>query len=418
MRKRRRKTWMFWIALWCAVMAVGSMAHIAAWRIPAAVNSGGGFFGFRLLNVANAAMAPGDRVWMWITHSAAGGSVMAAMAVGAIGATFWTTLILVGAKVWRWARSRRPRGRRSFDASRRVFLVEGTVVGAGVVGGGAALNATLREPWRLRVVRHSIAIADLPAALEGLRLVQLSDTHLGPHVPMAFIQRAIDEAIALQPDLFLLTGDYVTRSARFIQPAATQLEALTKASHPSRPPLGVLGNHDWYANAAACRAAFADVGVRLIDNTRVFLDAPSRRIVDEPTAECICVAGVGDLWEDRIDAHHAFLNVPEATPRLVLSHQPDAAEFSDLSGVMPDGRRTRAPRVDLMISGHMHGGQVKLPLIGAPIVPSRFGQKYLGGVVQGPAFPVVVSRGIGMSVLPVRWGAPPEIVEITLRRKG
>ena len=69
-----------------------------------------------------------------------------------------------------------------------------------------------------------------------------------------------------------------------------------------------------------------------------------------------------------------------------------------------------------MISGHTHGGQVRLPLIGTPMIPSQFGQKYAGGLVQGPAFPVLISRGVGMSLLPVRFNVPPEIVEITLTR--
>jgi predicted MPP superfamily phosphohydrolase len=97
------------------------------------------------------------------------------------------------------------------------------------------------------------------------------------------------------------------------------------------------------------------------------------------------------------------------TPRLVIAHEPDTAEIGPL-------RDADAPRIDLMLSGHTHGGQVRLPLVGAPIVPSRYGQKYAGGLVEGPRFPVLVSRGIGMSILPIRFAVAPEIVEVTLTR--
>jgi predicted MPP superfamily phosphohydrolase len=92
-------------------------------------------------------------------------------------------------------------------------------------------------------------------------------------------------------------------------------------------------------------------------------------------------------------------------PRLLLAHEPDTAELPQLNH-----------RVDLMLAGHTHGGQVKLPLLGTPVVPSAFGSKYAGGLVQGPAYPVLVSRGIGTSIVPVRWGVPPEVVVITLTR--
>jgi predicted MPP superfamily phosphohydrolase len=115
------------------------------------------------------------------------------------------------------------------------------------------------------------------------------------------------------------------------------------------------------------------------------------------------------LDEDIIDPERAFANIAEHTPRIVLAHQPDTAELAPLTS-------PHASRIDLMCSGHTHGGQVSIPFIGTPLVPSRYGSKYAGGFIQGPAFPVVVSRGIGMSLLPVRFNVPPEIVEITLTR--
>ena len=102
-----------------------------------------------------------------------------------------------------------------------------------------------------------------------------------------------------------------------------------------------------------------------------------------------------------------------ALKRIVLAHTPDTAEIPELTG---GGRSLRARRIDLMVSGHTHGGQVRVPLLGAPVTLSRYGQKYARGLVQGPICPVVISAGIGMSVFPVRFGVPPEVVEITLTR--
>jgi predicted MPP superfamily phosphohydrolase len=292
------------------------------------------------------------------------------------------------------------------DLSRRRFLVDAPLAASLVLPTGAAVKSTLVDPWRLHVRRYTVPIAELPPGLDGLRRAQLSDTHLGPRVPAAFLRRAVKTALELKPDIFLLTGDYIMSGAMRIGPAAEIFRPLVATA---KPVIGVLGNHDWYGNGPAMSAALTAVGVRMIDNTRVFFDACSRTITGGPGPACVCIAGVGDYLTDKVDVHAAIGNLPPELPRLLLSHNPDVAELPVFLG-------PGSPRVDLMISGHTHGGQVVLPFIGAPLVPSRYGQKYLGGVVEGPAFPVLISRGVGMSILPLRFGVPPEVVEITLTR--
>ena len=133
---------------------------------------------------------------------------------------------------------------------------------------------------------------------------------------------------------------------------------------------------------------------------------PERRLV--PAADAgLAVAGVGDLWEDRQDYQRALGGLPGSMPRLLLSHNPDLAEQAEFirSGL----------RVDLMLSGHTHGGQVRLPGLGAPISSSRFGQKYSQGLVEGPVCRVFVCRGIGVSAFPLRLGVPPEIAVLELQ---
>ncbi len=310
------------------------------------------------------------------------------------------------------------------DLSRRALLLDGTLALGAIAGGATLVDSAWREPWSLVVRRYRLSIADLPASLDGLRLVQVCDTHLGPRVPAAFVKEAVELARSLAPDVFLLTGDYVHDGIQHIEPAAELFAPLIATG---RPVMGVLGNHDWYASGHRSTAALAKVGVRMIDHARVYLDASTRTLTEAPVPG-LCLAGFGDLLEDHINVDRALAGVPEGTPRLVLSHNPDAVElvarsvswrqgerFRQKQAIVLDSSRGRA-RIDAMFSGHTHGGQVALPGVGPIYVPSRFGTRYEGGLIQGPRFPIVVSRGVGMSILPVRFGVPPEIVEVTLTR--
>ncbi len=276
---------------------------------------------------------------------------------------------------------------------------------AGTAGGLGLARATLLDPWDLQVRSYRVPIAGLPEGLDGLRVVQLADLHLGPRVPLPYLEQAVSRAAGLRPDLVVLTGDYIHNGRRNIDAAARLFDPLVRAQIPT---VGVLGNHDWYGGGYAMSEALARTGVVMIDNARVFFDGDARRITDVPSGGTICLAGVGDLLEHTVDVDAAFDRVPEAMPRLLLAHNPDTAELSSVT--------RSGPRIDLMLSGHTHGGQVRLPLIGTPIVPSAFGDKYAGGLVPGPACRVLVSRGIGMSVLPIRFRVPPEIVLLTLTR--
>ncbi len=267
---------------------------------------------------------------------------------------------------------------------------------------GTALYSVLVEPSWLRLRRYELKIANLPPELDGLKLGHFSDSHYGPLVGLMHIRRAIAMLNAEEPDLVLLTGDYVHETPASIPDGISVLTSL-KARLGS---LAVLGNHDHWEGAEACRAEFARHRLPLIDNQRVFLSA--RGLSDRPVGPCLAICGVGDLWEDSVDPEKALQDVPADCPRVLLSHNPDVAEL------LPD--RFPQLRFDLQLSGHTHGGQVSFPGLGTPIVPSAYGPRYAGGLVQGPAWPVVVSRGVGLAVLPVRFRVPPEVGLITLRR--
>ena len=311
----------------------------------------------------------------------------------------------------------------SVGLGRRRFLVNAAAVSTVAVPAAALGRSTMHVPWNLQVRRYRIPIAGLPVALDGIRIVQVSDTHLGPRVPAAFIRDAVDQAVALQPDCFVITGDYVHDGARHIDEAVDLFKPLVAAAG-SLGVIGTLGNHDWYADGPRISAALTEIGVHMVDNDRVFIDAATRRIVPDAPAAGLCVGGFGDLMTDAVDVDAALRDVPIDMPRIVLSHHPDCAELADVRG-RRGGLKADAPgrdaavrerRIDLMVSGHTHGGQIRLPILGPVMVPSAYFKKYEGGHVQGPAFPVVISRGVGMSILPVRWGVPPELVEMTLVR--
>lgn len=276
--------------------------------------------------------------------------------------------------------------------------------GARVLGVTTAHRLAGRAECDVAIRRFDLPIDGLPRGLRGLRILQIADLHLGPCVGPDFVAGVVQRALELRPDLFALTGDYVEHARSPVGELPALLAPL--AGDPSAPPLGavaVLGNHDWYAGHTRVAGALRRAGLRVLNNERLFLSS-DREFIANAAPASLCVAGLGDLNHQDCRVGDALAGVDERTPRLVLSHHPDSAELD----------AWRALRADGMLSGHTHGGQVSLPWIGPPISHSRFGRKYLGGVAQGPHFPVVVSRGLGMAMLPVRFGVPPEFVEITL----
>lgn len=309
---------------------------------------------------------------------------------------------LLAYRKWRGRRlgSSAPAGAEQPPAfNRREFMIKAGAGGAGLAASAVGGFSSLIQPQLLKTRLYDLPIRDLPAGLEGLRIAHISDTHYGPFTALRYLYQAIERVNALEPDIVFLTGDYVHRTPLAI-PAGVQLFTRIKARYGA---VAVLGNHDHWEGAEAVRAEFRKTPIPLIDNRRLFLGPEG--LSEAPSEGAICVAGVGDYWDDEVLVEEALADVPEDMPRLLLSHNPDVAETLGAK-----------PRVDAMFSGHTHGGQVAFPGLGSPIVPSAYGQKYAGGVCQGPICPVVVSRGVGMAVLPVRFRVAPEIGLITLRR--
>ena len=288
------------------------------------------------------------------------------------------------------------------DVSRRKFLARGASGMAGVAVAGVGGHAALVAPARLRVERYDVPIRGLPPEFDGLRLVHVSDTHYGPFTSSAYLEKAADRANALEGDLVVMTGDYVHFTPESVEPGIALLDNF-QARYGR---VAVLGNHEFWEGVEHCRRQFDRIGVPRIDNGRLFLTPDGLQSSPIP-GHSLCVAGLADFIMDDISFDDALSGVPDDMPRLLLSHNPDPAEL-----VPPQHR------VDLIVAGHTHGGQIDLPLAGPPPVSLSNGTKYIGGLCQGPACPVVVSRGIGTALLPLRFRVPPELVLITLRRQA
>lgn len=407
--------------VWLVLSLTAGLANWYAWGHPDQLTGRTGQLDVFCKHAANAAQTINAPFWFiaWFGLERYT-SFQAALIVNGVGFATWLGAIAIFLKIRHRLRNR-PRPVKTEHAqhaepslphaalSRRAFITDTALVTGAACAGAAAAYSSFVTPWSLKVVRHTIPIAGLPASLHGLRLVQLTDTHLGPRIPASFVTEAVELALSLKPDLYLLTGDYVHMGTTYIEPAAKLFRPLAERRPGLIGVVGVLGNHDHYADAALVSGAMSDVGVRMLDNRRLFLDPHDRDLTPiMRTKDALCLAGVGDMLEGSVDIDAALRDVPDDIPRLLLSHNPDVAESADL---------TLAPnRVDLMISGHTHGGQIRLPLVGTPAIPSKYGQKYAHGLVKGPKCPVLISAGIGMSLVPVRVGVRPEVVEITLQR--
>jgi predicted MPP superfamily phosphohydrolase len=254
------------------------------------------------------------------------------------------------------------------------------------------------EPASLRNEDHELALPGWPAACDGLRVAVLADLHVGsPWNGPDKLAEIVDLTLRARPDLVLLAGDYVIHGVpggTFVPPedAARTLASLAA-------PLGVhavLGNHDWWLDAPRVRAALESAAISVLEDAA----RPLRR------GACrFWLAGISDFWEGAHDAGAALRDVPEGEPVIAFTHNPDV--FPEIPA-----------RVTLTIAGHTHGGQVYLPGVGRPVVPSAYGERYAIGHVEEAGRHLFVSSGLGTSIVPVRFLVPPEVSVLTLRSIG
>jgi predicted MPP superfamily phosphohydrolase len=279
------------------------------------------------------------------------------------------------------------------------------LAGTGLLGLAAAATGVYAgaiEPAELVVTRYALTPPGWRAG-HKLSVTVIADLHAGgPDMTLPYIRHVVDTANSLQSDLVVLLGDFKAWYRFKTEPVADADWAAELARLTA--PLGtwaILGNHDWWHDLAGVRGALANVRIPLLENDAVLIGAPGRQF---------WLAGIGDqlahwLGPGRFrgvdDLPGTLSRIRTDDPVLLLVHEPD---------IFP-----KVPaRVALTLAGHTHGGQIRLPLIWPHFVPSKYGARFAYGHVIEDDRHLIVSGGLGTSIIPARFGVPPEIVHITL----
>ncbi|CAG7652936.1 metallophosphoesterase [Paenibacillus allorhizosphaerae] len=280
--------------------------------------------------------------------------------------------------------------------TRRTFLKKSLLTAAAIAalppaGFGYARYA---EPRWLEQEAVTLKLSRLPAPMEGLRIVQFSDVHLGFHYTAEDLLRLGTEVNRLKPDMICFTGDLVDYALGGEAETSAAIDALASMTAPLGK-FAVLGNHDYYASSASVVKALTTGGFTVLRNDAV-------RAERDGTA--VWVAGVEDQWQGKPDIRKALQKPTPDDFVLLLSHCPD---FADVTVQHP---------VDVQLSGHSHGGQVRLPFYGHIMVP-KYAKKYVKGqyALGDGKLQLYVNRGIGVSQYPIRFWCRPELTVFTLR---
>ncbi|MGH6922564.1 MAG: metallophosphoesterase [Propylenella sp.] len=287
--------------------------------------------------------------------------------------------------------------------TRRQFMT-GLCGGATFSGGLGGYAFAVEPRFRLVVTKY-----DLPTARwrnpTPLKIVALADIHAcEPWMPADRVRAIVDEANAQEGDIIVLLGDF-TAGLGALKTGPVPAREWGRALSGLSAPLGVHaipGNHDWWTNIAEVTDALAAAGASIYQNRAQKFSGPSP----------FWLAGTDSMVAHRLPGHGNFrgednlpdtlLQIADDAPAILMAHEPD------LFVKVPD-------RFAVTLSGHTHGGQVRLPFLGRPIVPSGYGQRFAYGHIREEGRDMIVSSGLGCSVLPVRFGVPPEITVVTLK---
>jgi predicted MPP superfamily phosphohydrolase len=261
-----------------------------------------------------------------------------------------------------------------------------------------AVDGVFIEPNHPQLVEVTLPLRRLPAAWDGLRVVQLSDFHYDPYFSVVPIRKAIEITNRLAPDMIVLTGDFISSpfSHHNRKAAAAAIEPCAELLASLRAKIGVwacLGNHDGATDPARIQAVLQQRNIAVLRNQALALEREGERL---------WLAGVDDVLEGAADLEGTLQKVSRGEFILLLAHEPDFAT-----------QVKRFP-VDLQLSGHSHGGQVRIPLVGAPVLP-ELGVKYSKGLYKVGDLTLYTNVGLGTVNLPVRLYCPPEITLFTLR---
>jgi hypothetical protein len=281
-------------------------------------------------------------------------------------------------------------------------LIQASLVGA---AGLALYSGEIERHW-IEITHTEVHLPGLHPNFDGARVAQVSDIHLDEFTEPFFLRHAIERINQLQPDMVLLTGDFVStgpRSSEFARGAAWQCANLLTQLH-CRQLYAVLGNHDVEVGSAQVTAALTTNGITVLNNSCLPIERIGQR-----TGGRIWLAGTDDPLKGNPDpdlAIPAAIRSRPEEPVVLMCHGPD---YADHLLTTPAGQA-----VDLMLSGHTHGGQIRIPFIG-PLTLPLMGRKYIEGWFRFGKMQLYVNRGLGAVGVPFRFDCPPEIAIFTLR---
>jgi len=256
---------------------------------------------------------------------------------------------------------------------------------------GVLLYGFVIEPMRLVVRKTTIALPAWPEEFRDLRVTVFSDLHVGPpHITLARLRRIVERANATEADLILMPGDFVETPLGWRMAEPEAIAAELKRLRAKAGVFATLGNHDWWYDPTRVRRAFENEGIRVLDNQAIKI---------ERRGKTFWLAGFADKWVGRPNIEETMKQITDDAPVIAFTHNPE------LFPAIP-------ARITLMIAGHTHGGQIWLPFIGRPVIKD---QRYaIGHIIEGRRH-LFVTPGIGTSILPVRFGVPPEISVLTIK---
>jgi uncharacterized protein len=294
-----------------------------------------------------------------------------------------------------YARLRQARERLAFSPiNRRKFIKRAAAAGIAAI----AVDSTLIEPNRPRLIRKEIAFRRWPSRLDGFTIALLSDFHYDTHFSVHPIRLAVEVVNGLHPDLIALTGDFVSvpwfgnsrKAAADAEPCAQLLQKL-QAPHGV---WSVLGNHDVFSDAGRVTNALDAVGIPTLSNRSVTIEKDGARF---------WLGGVDDVLGGTADLPGALHGIPSDEAVVLMAHEPDYADY--VAGYP----------VDLQLSGHTHGGQFRIPFM-RPLYLPPLAKKYVWGLFKIRELMLYTNAGIGTVEVPIRWNCPPEITFITVRK--
>lgn len=281
----------------------------------------------------------------------------------------------------------------SLSTTRRQFLGWAAAAGAvALVGDGILL-----EPNRPRIVRQDFFLPRWPERLDGFTIALLSDFHFDPNFSVHPLHAAVPMVNDLRPDLIALAGDFVSaplfgaegKGALEAEPCARLLRQMT-APHGL---WAVLGNHDDQTNPEHITRVLQAENIQVLANQKHAIELDGARI---------WLAGVNDVLSGTADLSKTLGRLPAGEAVILLAHEPDFAD------------RSSRFQIDLQLSGHSHGGQVRIPLL-PPLYLPRLGKKYVWGTYHVGPLTLYTGAGLGTIGIPVRLNCPPEITLLTLR---